>query len=91
MATEFALDDYILVLDGRVLEVFYRAASESRRYHVTFLGVDMKPHGNEFKVHFGARHRNDIINGSRLKMNQEQFARFDEFIALAIAARDVTS
>ena len=34
MATEFAFDDEILVLDGRVLEIFHRDVDESAHYHV---------------------------------------------------------
>jgi hypothetical protein len=61
------------------------------RYHVAFLGVDARPHGDGFKVHLGTRHGDDQVNGGvKLKMSQEEFARFREFIALAIAARDRT-
>ncbi|MEV0349457.1 hypothetical protein AB0H88_27100 [Nonomuraea sp. NPDC050680] len=92
MAAEFELGDYILVQDGRTLEIFHRGLSESMRYHVAFLGVDARPHGDGFKVHLGTRHGDDQVNGGvKLKMSQEEFARFREFIALAIAARDRTS
>ncbi|MFI6788796.1 hypothetical protein ACIBG4_15840 [Nonomuraea sp. NPDC050383] len=88
MAAEFELGDYILVQDGRTLEVFHRAV-EGMRYHVAFLGVDARPHGDGFKVHLGARQGNDdIYGGVKLTMNQEEYARFRSFIALAIAARD---
>lgn len=91
MAAEFELGDYILVQDGRTFEVFHRTLSESRRYHVAFLGVDVKPRGDEFRVRLGARIGDDqIVGGIRLSMDQEQFARFREFMALAIAARDRT-
>ncbi|TMS00544.1 hypothetical protein [Nonomuraea basaltis] len=92
MAAEFEFGDYILVQDGRTLEVFHQGLSESRRYHVAFLGVDVQPHGDWFKVHLGARRGDDqVIGGVRLKMDGEQFARFRDFIALAIAARDGVS
>jgi hypothetical protein len=91
MAAEFALGDYILVQDDRTLEVFHRVLSESSRYHVAFLGVDVKPRGDKFKVRLGARHGDDqIVGGVALTMDAEQFARFREFIALAIEARDST-
>ncbi|WP_405140505.1 hypothetical protein OG589_26455 [Sphaerisporangium sp. NBC_01403] len=90
MAAEFELGDYILVQDGRTLEVFHRTLSESMRYHVAFLGVDVQPRGDEFRVRLGAKNGDDIINGVRLRMDSEQFAGFREFIALAIAARDRT-
>lgn len=91
MAAEFELGDYILVQDGRTFEIFHRTSSESRRYHVAFLGVDVKPRGDEFRVRLGARVGDDqIVGGVRLSMNPEQFARFREFMALAIAARDRT-
>ncbi|WP_066375246.1 hypothetical protein [Herbidospora mongoliensis] len=89
MAAEFHLGDYILVQDGRTLEIFHRDLSESSRYHVAFLGVDVQPRGDAFKVRLGARRGdNQVIGGVGLKMNQEEFTRFREFIALAIAARD---
>ncbi|MEU8150402.1 hypothetical protein [Nonomuraea sp. NPDC048901] len=89
MAAEFELGDYILVQDGRTLEIFHRGLSESMRYHVAFVGVDARPHGDGFKVHLGSRQGDDqVYGGVKLKMSQEEFARFREFIALAIAARD---
>ncbi|MFI6456218.1 hypothetical protein ACIBF6_32210 [Streptosporangium amethystogenes] len=89
MAAEFQLGDYILAQDGRTLEIFHRGLSESSRYHVAFLGVDVQPYSGGFKVRLGARQGDDqVIGGTRLKMNQEEFARFRDFIALAIAARD---
>ncbi|MET8141521.1 hypothetical protein ABZU32_14535 [Sphaerisporangium sp. NPDC005288] len=89
MAAEFELGDHILVLDGRVLEIFRRDASESMRYHVAFVGVDAQPKGEGFKVRLGARRHDDtILGGLSLKMDREQFQRFSAFMALAIAARD---
>jgi hypothetical protein len=37
VATEFAFQDEIMVLDGRVLELFHSGTEQSIRYHVTFL------------------------------------------------------
>jgi hypothetical protein len=89
MTTEFAFDNQIMVLDGRVLEIFHRDTEESTRYHVAFLRIDGQPHGDGFKVRLGrASGENDIAGGRRWKMTAEQFAEFREFIALAIAARD---
>lgn len=89
MATEFAFDNQIMVLDGRVLEIFHRDTEESLRYHVSFLRIDGKPHGDGFKIRLGRAHGdNDIVGGRRWRMTAEQFAAFREFIAPAIAARD---
>ncbi|WP_061295110.1 hypothetical protein [Herbidospora cretacea] len=89
MAAEFQFDDYILVQDGRTLEIFHRNQSESTRYHVAFLGVDVQPHRDGFKVRLGARRGDDqIVGGVSLKMDPEEFERFRAFIGLAIAARD---
>ncbi|MEV4525649.1 hypothetical protein [Streptosporangium sp. NPDC049304] len=91
MAAEFQVGDHILVQDGRTLEIFHRGLSESSRYHVAFLGVDVQPHGDGFKVRLGARRgEGQVVGGVRLKMDQAEFARFRDFIALAIAARDQT-
>jgi hypothetical protein len=80
------------VQDGRTLEIFHRDVSGSSRFHVAFLGVHATPHGDGFKVRLGRRYGEDtIVDGIRLTMNQERFAEFQTFIALAIAARDRTS
>ena len=89
MAAEFELGDYILVQDGRVLEIFHRTLSSVKRFHVAFLGVEVKPRGSGFKVILGSRDGSDrVINGVPLSMDAGEFERFREFIALAIAARD---
>jgi hypothetical protein len=89
MATEFAFDDQILVLDGRVLEIFHSGTEESVRYHVAFLRISATPNGDGFKVRLGRAYgENDIAGGRRWKMTAEQFAGFRTFIADAIAARD---
>ncbi len=74
MAAEFQFGDYILVQDGRTMEIFHRDLSESRRYHVAFLGVDVQPHRDGFKVRLGARRGDDQVTGGvSLKMNAEEF------------------
>ena len=89
MATEFAFGDEILLLDGRVLEVFHSGTEESLRYHVSYLRINATPHGDGFKVRLGRAYGDDdIVGGRRWKMNAEQFAGFRTFIADAIAARD---
>jgi len=89
MATEFALEDQIMVLDGRVLEIFHSGTEESLRYHVSYLRISATPHGDGFKVRLGRAYgENDITGGRRWKMTAEQFAGFRTFIADAIAARD---
>ena len=89
MATEFALADEIMVLDGRVLEIFHSGTEESLRYHVNHVRINATPHGDGFKVRLGRPSgADDIIGGRRWKMTSEQFAGFRAFIADAIAARD---
>ena len=89
MATEFALDNEIMVLDGRVLEIFHSGTEESLRYHVSYLRISATPSGDGFKVRLGrASGEDDIVGGRRWKMTGEQFAGFRTFIADAIAARD---
>lgn len=64
MATEFAFGDEIMVLDGRVLEVFHSGTEESLRYHVSYLRIDATPNGAGFKVRLGrASGANDIAGG----------------------------
>ncbi|MFG1708005.1 hypothetical protein ACFLIM_32830 [Nonomuraea sp. M3C6] len=90
MAAEFAIGEYILVQDGRTFEIFHRL-TDPRRYHVAFLGVDAKPHGDGFRVTIGTRYNDRIANGVPLKMDQQQFARFQEFMDPVIEARDGTN
>ncbi|AWS44236.1 hypothetical protein [Streptosporangium sp. 'caverna'] len=92
MATEFEVGDYILVQDGRILEIFHRTLSSVKRFHVAFLGVYAKPRRNGFKVIIGSKDGNDqIVNGLPLDMNPEELERFREFMAPLIAARDHTT
>lgn len=88
MATEFLHDDHILVLDGRVLEIFHRGVTESRRYHVAFMGVSVKPKGDRYQVRVGPVVGDDLFGGVGLSMDGPAFQRFQEFIGLARAARD---
>ncbi|MEV8518134.1 hypothetical protein [Dactylosporangium sp. NPDC051484] len=88
MATEFVHDAYILVLDGRVLEIFHRGNAESNRVHVAFLGVSVKPKGDRYKVQIGAGYDDQVLSGAWLTMDAAEFERFRSFIALAMAARD---
>ncbi|MFI5959265.1 hypothetical protein [Cryptosporangium sp. NPDC051539] len=89
MATEFVFDRQILVLDGRVLEIFHRDTEESLRYHVAFLRIEATPHRDGFKVRLGRAYgENDIMGGRRWTMTADEFAAFRVFIADAIAARD---
>ena len=81
MTTEFAFDNQIMVLDGRVLEIFHRDTEESTRYHVAFLRIDGQPHGDGFKVRLGrASGENDIAGGRRWKMTAGQFAEFRDTV-----------
>jgi len=88
MATEFVHDDAVLVLDGRVLEIFRRNAPESLRYHVAFMGVFVKPKGDKFKVQVGLGYGEQVLGGYTLTLDTAEFERFKAFIALATQARD---
>ncbi|GAA2340778.1 hypothetical protein [Dactylosporangium salmoneum] len=88
MATEFIHEAYILVLDGRILEIFHRGNEDSRRVHVAFLGVSVKPKGDRFKVQVGPAYGDQVMSGAWLTMDAVEYERFRSFVALAIAARD---
>lgn len=92
MAAEFVFDDYILVLDGRVVEIFNRNVMESKRLHVAFMGIEVNLKGDAHHVRLGLRRKHDmIVGGERLKMSADDFTRFQEWAALCIAARDETT
>lgn len=88
MAIEFRHGDYIFLLEGRVLDIFHRGLSDPMRYHVSFMGVHVKPRGDTFKVTVGALLGEDVTGGARLTMAAPEFERFRQFIALAVQARD---
>jgi hypothetical protein len=89
MAEEFAHGDYILLLEGRTLEVFRRTSSESMRYHVDFVRVNGKARGDGFRIRLGAAiGEDDVTGGIHLDLSQAEYGRFSEFIAMAIVARD---
>ncbi|MFI7547153.1 hypothetical protein [Actinoplanes sp. NPDC049599] len=89
MATEFALEQEIILLDGRVLEIFHSGTEESTRYHVSYLRINATPHRDGVKVRLGRAYgKDDITGGRRWTMSAEKFAEFQVFIADAITARD---
>jgi hypothetical protein len=96
MAEEFFSGDYILVLDGRILEIFRPKATESQRYHVNYLRVDGKETDNGYRVRLGATADKDapansilgIYGGVTLDLTTKEFGQFREFISAAITARD---
>ncbi|MFD0578654.1 hypothetical protein [Dactylosporangium darangshiense] len=88
MPTEFLHDDHILMLDGRVLDIFHRGMREPMRFHVAFMGVYVKPRGDVYKVQVGTLVGKDVMGGVHLNMDASTFERFRQFIALATAARD---
>jgi hypothetical protein len=96
MAEEFISGDYILVLDGRILEIFRPRATESQRFHVNFLRIDAKESGKGYRVRVGATADKDapansilgILGGVTLDLSTKEFGQFREFISAAITARD---
>nr|BFE60184.1 hypothetical protein GCM10020063_047100 [Dactylosporangium thailandense] len=91
MAAEFHHDGYIFVLDGRVMDVFHQGTPDAMRFHVAFMGVDVKPKGDGYKVRVGAVVRGQVYGGVSLTMDAATFERFRAFVALATAARDAAA
>lgn len=88
MPAEFAVDDYIFVLQGRTVDIFHRKYQESQRHHVAFMGIEVEPKGDRHLVKIGRRTGTGLAVSTRVKLSADDFARFQEWAALCIAARD---
>lgn len=86
-------DDYLLVLDGRVVELFHLRRGDqgaSRRWHVSTLGIDAGVRGSSIIMRIGDRKENgDLRAGSlMIEVPAEEMDRLAAFIESAIATRD---
>ena len=83
-------EDITLVLEGRVLELFWRGRTPSgkSRWHVDHVGVDAKQTGDGgFEVKIGDRDGDDIFGAVRFSVSPEASEGFQEFFEAAKAAR----
>jgi hypothetical protein len=64
-AVEAAFDDWVIRLDGTVVEVFHRLTHPSARYHVDHIAVEAKPRGEGLRLKIG-NEVSGIIIGQRV-------------------------
>ena len=81
--TEVDLGDWILRLDGRVVEGMHRAGV-SHRYHVQHVAVEGKPRGDDLRVRLGVETAGVIVEGAAFTVPA---ARKEEVMALFAEAR----
>ena len=81
---EFALDNQILVLDGRAVDVFTKQGS-SMRFHVDHLAVEGKEKKDHLHLTIGIEAFGSVMNGTTLKVPLE---RQQEALAFFAAAKE---
>jgi hypothetical protein len=70
-AIEVVLGEFVLRLDGTVVEVLHRTGL-SHRFHVDHVAVETKPKGSSLRVRIGVRQSGIVINGSKVDVPEAQ-------------------
>jgi hypothetical protein len=70
-AVEAAFDDWVIRLDGTVIEVFHRLVDPSSRYHIRHVAVEATPRGNGLRMKVGHETSGRIV-GHRIDVPAEQ-------------------
>jgi hypothetical protein len=86
-------DDYLLVLDGRVVELFHLRKGDQGdtwRWHVSTLGIDAAVRGSKIVMRVGDRKENGELRSGALMIEvpAQEMERLAGFIEAAIAARE---
>jgi hypothetical protein len=89
---EIRVDDFIVVLEGRVVEFFHLESDYTERIHVAQFGAEAKPHGDGAKVRVGKRrpgHEELNVGAGRIsmKLDAAEWAEFQRFVAAVKAAQ----
>jgi hypothetical protein len=92
MECEMRVDNLILRLQGRVVEVFATDSDYSHRLHVDTVAFESAPPGRdgEVKVRMGRLENGGLSRGStrtKLSMDADQFERFRAFVEAVKAAQ----
>ena len=83
---EVLLGDYVLRLDGTVLEVLHRTGI-SHRFHVNHVAVEAKPHGEGLRINVGVDQSGVVIDGTRIDVPADQVSAVTTLFDQAKAAR----
>jgi len=88
-SVEFAHEDHLFVLHGRIMEYFYGAAVwESRRIHVSRLAVYVEPPDRKGRTEFRFQPLDIATHGIKVKLPPEQVEPMRRFVGAMTAARD---
>jgi hypothetical protein len=89
---EIKVDNFILCLHARVVEVFATDSDYQTRTHVDQFAAEFKPDGDGAKVKIGMARPGETeifvgAGGTRLKLDAGEWAQFQEFFAAVKAER----
>jgi hypothetical protein len=89
---EIKVDDFIVCLDGRVVEIFHTQSSWKDRIHVDLFAAEAKPDGDGAKVRLGmmlpGKHELFVgAGGTRMKLDAAEWALFQEFVGTVKALK----
>jgi hypothetical protein len=87
-SVEFVHEEHLFVLHGRVMEYFYGAAVESRRFHVVRLAVYVEPPDRKGRTEFRFQPLEVVGNAIKVKLPPEQVEPMRRFVGAMTAARD---
>jgi hypothetical protein len=83
---ELRVEDFIVVLEGRVVEFFHLQSDYSERIHVAQFAAEAKPHGDGAKVRVGKRLPGEeelFLGAGRITMTLDaaEWADFQRLVA----------
>ena len=86
MPAEMRSEDFIIRLDGRVVELFHLKSDYTERFHVDAFGVETKPHGDGgAKIRIGRMFKpGELYVGSGktgMTLSAPEWTRFQGFFA----------
>jgi hypothetical protein len=84
---QFRTEEWTFLLDGRVVETFYKGSAMSTRFHVDHLSINGEPDGAGLKVRWGILVGGIITNGGRAGIAPDDVAAFNDFVRMAVANR----
>lgn len=91
-SVEFAHEQHLFVLQGRVMEYFYAGnAWESRRIHVARLTVYMEPPDRKGRTEFRFQPLDVPMNAIKVKLPPEAVEPMRQFVAAMTEARSGTT
>lgn len=90
---EINTGDAILVLDGNVIELFFREAMLTRRWHVCHVSVDAKPsrNGDDMRYTLGTRLADVMVEPLPFNVPMAEQDRVSALFEEAVRRRDASA